>query len=152
MPQSEMMTLAHWEGKNSLNKINNNKKTQGSGPNQPPGHRETSRCSLWPVRACLEEIQESHSQCGWSGKQNMSGHFTLQACGRDREPLYTQRWEEERHMMAFIFHKAISRVLASNHSVYTFKMFCCIWHFWLWKVPMWKSNLQSDPFKLKRFN
>ncbi len=37
-------------------KINNNnkKKTQGSGPNQPPGHRETSRCSQWPVRAWLK--------------------------------------------------------------------------------------------------
>ncbi len=28
-------------------------KKKGSGPNQPPGHRETSRCSQWPVCACL---------------------------------------------------------------------------------------------------
>ncbi len=28
-------------------------KKKGSGPNQSPGHRETSRCSQWPVCACL---------------------------------------------------------------------------------------------------
>ncbi len=41
MPQSEMMTLAHWEGKNSLNKINNNKKNTGQRAKsaaRPPGN------------------------------------------------------------------------------------------------------------------
>ncbi len=32
------------------------KKKQGSGPNQLPGHRETSRCSQWPVRAWLQKF------------------------------------------------------------------------------------------------
>ncbi len=31
------------------------KKTQGSGPNQPPGWK-TSRCSQWPVRAWLYQV------------------------------------------------------------------------------------------------
>ncbi len=35
MTKSEIITLVHWEGKNKY-------KTQGRGPNQPPGHRESS--------------------------------------------------------------------------------------------------------------
>ncbi len=43
-----------WHIEKAKKYINTNiKTTQGSGPNQPPVHRDTSRCSQWPVRAWL---------------------------------------------------------------------------------------------------
>ncbi len=39
------------------------KKKQRSGPNQPPGHREPSRFSHWPVRAWLDNLPPVASWC-----------------------------------------------------------------------------------------
>ncbi len=58
---------------------NNNNKALCSGQNQPPGHRETSRCSQWPVRAwslawkCLKAADitatKANSICLWTAKE-----------------------------------------------------------------------------------
>ncbi len=77
MPQSEMITLAHWEGNKY---INNKKQLQGSGSNQPPGHREPSRYSQWPVRACSEVCQMNEMHNMWFNRNWWKNNATGNLC------------------------------------------------------------------------
>ncbi len=117
MPQSEMITLAHWEGK---------KKKKNTGPpDQPPGHREMSRCSQWPVRACAQRTERN-------------GGFGFQTKVKDR--FLNQRrwtcWYSCRENMQVLSATASLVLLFFLFSFWKACYLCCLPHVMLWRLSL----------------